>query len=502
MTENAARILVVEDSPTQAELARVLLGALGHQVRLEASAGSALIAAREWQPDAILLDVELPDYNGFELMRKLKSEGIDAAVVVMTANASINSAVEAMRAGAVDFIVKPYGKARLEVTLANALEKRALVAQLRTVRARLDRDRFFGFIGASPPMQAVYRTIESVSASRASVFITGESGTGKELAAEAIHKASPRAGAAFVALNCGAIPRDLLESEVFGHVKGAFTGATADRAGAAKLADGGTLFLDEIGEMPLEMQVKLLRFVQTGTYAPVGSSRMERVDVRFVCATNRDPMLEVQAGRFREDLYYRLYVVPIDLPPLRERGDDVLRIAQHLLTSFAREEGRRFRGFTPDAELALTAYAWPGNVRQLQNVMRNIVVLHDGDLADASMLPPPVVRPGNAVSPPAAAPVLAEPMAAAVADLAPEPVWTSPVSVFEPLELPNPPAAPLVLAKIEVMPLAEMERRLVVAALRRTGNDVPRAAALLEINPSTIYRKLAAWRAEGSIPEI
>jgi two-component system repressor protein LuxO len=502
MTENVARILVVEDNPTQVELARVLLGALGHQVRLEVSAGSALIAAREWQPDAILLDVELPDYNGFELMRKLKAEGVDAAVVVMTANASINSAVEAMRAGAVDFIVKPYGKARLQVTLTNALEKRALVAQLRTVRARLDRDRFFGFIGASPPMQAVYRTIESVSASRASVFITGESGTGKELAAEAVHKASPRAGAGFVALNCGAIPRDLLESEVFGHVKGAFTGATSDRAGAAKLADGGTLFLDEIGEMPLDMQVKLLRFVQTGTYAPVGSSRMERVDVRFVCATNRDPMLEVQAGRFREDLYYRLYVVPVELPPLRDRGDDVLRIAQHFLTSFAREEGRRFRGFTPDAELALTAYAWPGNVRQLQNVMRNIVVLHDADLADISMLPPPVVRSGNAVSPPSAAPVPAEAMAAAVADLAPEPIWTPPVSVFEPSDLPKPSAAPPVLAEIEVIPLTEMERRLIVAALRRTGNDVPRAAAMLEINPSTIYRKLATWRAEGCMPQI
>ena len=400
MSETTARILVVEDTPTQAELARVLLTSLGHQVRLAVAAGPALIAAREWQPDAILLDVELPDYNGFELMKKLKAEGIDAAVVVVTANASINTAVEAMRGGAVDFIVKPYAKARLEVTLANALEKRALVAQLRTVRAQLERDRFFGFIGASAPMQAVYRTIESVAASRASVFITGESGTGKELAAEAIHKASPRAGREFVALNCGAIPRDLLESEVFGHVKGAFTGATSDRAGAAKLADGGTLFLDEIGEMPLDMQVKLLRFVQTGTYAPVGSSRMERVDVRFVCATNRDPMLEVQAGRFREDLYYRLYVVPIELPPLRERGDDVLRIAQHFLASFAREEGRRFRGFTPDAETALMAYAWPGNVRQLQNVIRNVVVLHDADMVDAGMLPPPVVRPGVAMPAP------------------------------------------------------------------------------------------------------
>jgi two-component system repressor protein LuxO len=519
----AARVLVVEDTPTQAELARVLLTTLGHEVRLASAAGPALIAAREWQPDAILLDVELPDYNGFELMKKLKAEGIDAAVVVVTANASINSAVEAMRGGAVDFIVKPYAKARLEVTLSNALEKRALVAQLRTVRARLERDRFFGFIGASAPMQAAYRTIESVAASRASVFITGESGTGKELAAEAIHKASPRAGAEYVALNCGAIPRDLLESEVFGHVKGAFTGATSDRAGAAKLADGGTLFLDEIGEMPLDMQVKLLRFVQTGTYAPVGSSRMERVDVRFVCATNRDPMAEVLAGRFREDLYYRLYVVPVELPPLRDRGDDVLRIARHFLTSFAREEGRRFRGFSPDAEAALLAYGWPGNVRQLQNAVRNVVVLHDGELVDAGMLPAPVVRPGAVAAPPGTAGTVpaelamaAEPeklawLAApppAILPATPPPEPAPPFAVSHaamPVEA-APGMAPVMPAatpvEMEVMPLAEMERRLVVAALRRTANDVPRAAALLQINPSTIYRKLTIWRAEGRIADM
>ncbi|MBU6499220.1 MAG: sigma-54 dependent transcriptional regulator, partial [Rhodospirillales bacterium] len=391
----AARVLVVEDNATQAELARALIGGLGHEVRVAGTAALALATAQDWQPDAILLDVELPDYNGFELMVRLKSAGIDAAVLVVTANGSVNSAVEAMRAGAVDFLVKPYAKARLSVTLGNVLESRALRAELGRVRARLERDSFFGFIGASAPMQAAYRTIESVAASRASVFITGESGTGKELAAEAIHKASPRAGRGFVALNCGAIPRELLESEVFGHVRGAFTGAAADRVGAARLADGGTLFLDEIGEMPLEMQVKLLRFVQTGSFAPVGASRVERVDVRFVCATNRDPMIEVQEGRFREDLFYRLHVVPLELPPLRAREGDVLLIARHFLTSFAREEGRRFERFSPEAEARLAAYAWPGNVRQLQNVVRNVVVLHDGAVVEAAMLPPPLGAAGE-----------------------------------------------------------------------------------------------------------
>jgi two-component system repressor protein LuxO len=394
-----------------------------------------------------------------------------------------------MRAGAVDFIVKPYAKARLAVTLGNALEKQALATQLASVKARLDRGQFFGFIGACAPMQAVYRTIESVAASKASVFITGESGTGKELAAEAVHRASPRAGRNFVALNCGAIPRDLLESEVFGHVRGAFTGASADREGAAKLADGGTLFLDEIGEMPLDMQVKLLRFVQTGTFSPVGSSRLERVDVRFVCATNRDPMLEVQAGRFREDLYYRLYVVPVELPPLRGRGEDVLLIARHFLAQFAREEGRGFHGFSPPAEQALGQYGWPGNVRQLQNVVRNIVVLHDGDRVELDMIPRAVRRPDGAegdrseAAPPAAA-VPAPGVAPAVAA----------ARVVRPVAE----AAEEEMA--EIVPLAVMERRLILAALRHTGQDVPRAAALLAINPSTIYRKLQSWRAEGLLP--
>ena len=481
----AARILVVEDTPTQAELARALLGSLGYQARIAPSAGLALVAAREWRPDAILVDIELPDYNGFELMQQLHGEGIDAAVIVVTANASISAAVQAMRAGAVDFIVKPYAKARLAVTLANVLEKRALVAVREQSEARPDRDQFFGFIGSSPPMRAAYRTIESVAGSKASVFITGESGTGKELAADAVHRASPRATHHFVALNCGAIPRDLLESEVFGHVRGAFTGASNDREGAAKLADGGTLFLDEIGEMPLDMQVKLLRFVQTGTFSPVGSSKVERVDVRFVCATNRDPMLEVRAGRFREDLYYRLYVVPIELPPLRARGDDVLAIARHFLGMFSREESRKFSGFSPDAEAMLLAYDWPGNVRQLQNVIRNVVVLHDGEQVSAEMLPPPVYRPGLAIAPPV--PVLPSALAARGFEREPPP----------PPSLVAPPLAPSDAWQGDVVSLATMERRLIGAALRQTGNDVPRAAALLEINPSTIYRKLQAWRALG-----
>ena len=519
MTE---RILVVEDLAAQAEVARIFLVGLGFEVRIAASGAAALEAMADWHPDGLLLDIELPDVNGLDLLARIQADGSDAVVVVVTASASMETAKAAIRAGAEDFVVKPYNKDRLSVTLRNALQRRALArgqkelatqltqaqTRLEDAEARLRRKGFVGFIGAAEPMRAVYDILQSVARSKASVFITGESGTGKELAAEALHKSSPRADRPFVALNCGAIPRDLLESEIFGHMKGAFTGATSDRVGAAKLADGGTLFLDEIGEMPLEMQVKLLRFVQTGIFSPVGSSRSMQVDVRFVCATNRDPMQEVEAGRFREDLYYRLYVVPVELPPLRERGQDVLMIARDFLARFAKEERKRFRGLSPEVEQMLMAYPWPGNVRQLQNVIRNIVVLHDGDAVTREMIPPPVNRPsaGELRPLPAVAaplpPAMAEPLQPASA---PETTSIMAVETMPEIQQPilyTPPrvvSAHGVYPELEIIPLAEMERRMVLAALVRTDNDVPRAAALLEVNPSTVYRKVSQWRKDGLI---
>ncbi len=451
------RVLLVEDTPTEAELARAHLAAFGHECHHAGTLAQALDIAAAHPPDAVLIDLLLPDGSGFDLMRRLRQAGVDAAFIVITVNASVKAAVEAMREGAMDFIVKPYSRARLQVTLDNALETRRLRSELEAARAQLGRGSFFGFVGASPAMQAVYRTIESVAGSKASVFITGESGTGKELAADAIHRASPRAGKPFVALNCAAIPRDLLESEIFGHVKGAFTGATDNRAGAAKSADGGTLFLDEIGEMPPEMQVKLLRFLQLGSFTPVGGTRVERVDARIIAATNRDIRAEVEAGRFREDLFYRLYVVPVELPPLRARGEDVLLIARHFLESFSAEEGKAFHGFDPGAEKLILNAAWPGNVRQLQNVIRNIVVLHDGPAVTSAMLPAQLIQ-----APPREAPA------------APSHGTDQSAAVVE--------------------PLAVVEKRAILAALEHTAQDVPRAAALLEVNPSTIYRKLAAWK--------
>jgi DNA-binding NtrC family response regulator len=461
-------ILLVEDSPSLASLYEEYLRGEPWAVELAETGASALEKLRARPPQAVLLDIRLPDMDGLDILRIIVAERIPCSVVVMTAHGSINTAVDAMRNGAFDFIVKPFPPERLVVTLRNALEHQRLNRIIETFKDDLDRTQYCGFIGGSLPMQAVYRVIEQAARSRATVFITGESGTGKELCADAVHRRSPRANGPFVAINCGAIPKDLMESEIFGHVRGAFTGATSDRDGAASRADNGTLFLDEICEMDLALQTKLLRFIQTGSFQRVGGSRTEQVDVRFLCATNRDPMGEVEAGRFREDLFYRLHVIPVHLPPLRERDDDVVLIANRFLADFAAEENKAFHSFSAEAEAVLRGYDWPGNIRQLQNVVRNVVVLNDGDVVEPEMLPPPLNkgiaalahRPGAV-----AAPALAAPCA------------------------PGDPA-------LSIRPLWQVEKDTIETAITLCDGNIPKAAALLGISPSTIYRKRVAWEGE------
>ncbi|MEN8196089.1 MAG: sigma-54 dependent transcriptional regulator, partial [Pseudomonadota bacterium] len=327
---------------------------------------------------------------------------------------------------------------------------------------------------SSLAMQAVYRTVDATAASKATVFITGESGSGKEVAAEAIHCQSPRKNGPFIAINCGAIPKDLMESEIFGHVKGAFTGAHADRAGAASRASGGTLFLDEICEMDLALQTKLLRFIQTGTFQKVGGSKTEKVDVRFVCATNRDPLAEVEAGNFREDLYYRLHVIPINLPPLRDRDGDVIEIARHFLAEYAAEEGKVFKTFDPAAEKVFAGYKWPGNIRQMQNVIRNIVVLNDGTEVTLEMLPPPLNQSCKTLQeiPPSTEDTPRD---------AGEDVLTGPVALSE---------------NGDIVPLWKVERDVIERAIDACEGNIPKAAAKLGVSPSTIYRKKLSWESE------
>ncbi|MFM5163363.1 sigma-54-dependent transcriptional regulator [Aeromonas rivipollensis] len=462
MAESKPRVLLVEDTRSLAVVYEQYLVQDGYEVLLADCGQQALAQLLTSPPPVVLLDLELPDMSGMAILQQITEQQLPCSVVVITAHGSVDVAVEAMRCGAFDFLTKPFDGKRLCATARNAFKHQQLSSLVAQYRENFERSSFAGFIGASMAMQAVYRIIESAAPSKATVFITGESGTGKEVCAEAIHQCSPRRDQPFIALNCAAIPHDLMESEIFGHVKGSFTGAQGDRKGAASLADGGTLFLDEICEMDLDLQSKLLRFIQTGTLQRVGSGKVETVDVRFVCATNRDPLMEVKAGRFREDLYYRLHVIPLSLPPLRERGEDILLLARDLLLRYAKEEHKRFKDFDADAVRVLLDYPWPGNVRELQNVVRNIVVLNDRELVSKEILPPPL-NGGRAL-------------------VVPAPAEETPETLAEPMSAPLP-----------VRPLWLVEKEAIEQAIASCDGNIPKAAALLEISPSTIYRKKQGW---------
>jgi len=422
----------------------------------------ALEQLRTGHYSVVLLDLQLPDIDGMDVMATIQKEALGVSVVVVTSTGSIKTAVDVMRAGAYDYVVKPAAQERLVTTTKNAMERETLQATVKEITKPYAKSNLNGFIGASLPMVAVYRMVEAVGRSSASVFITGESGTGKEVCAQAIHASSPRKNLPFVPLNCAAIPKDLMESEIFGHLKGSFTGATANRDGAALAASGGTLFLDEICEMDMQLQSKLLRFLQTGTVQKVGSDKLEKVDVRILCATNRDPLKEVEEGRFREDLYYRLHVVPIHLPPLRERENDVLLIANSLLEQVSEEEGKQFSAFAKDAETRLLAHPWPGNVRELQNVVRNAIILHEGADITAEMLTLtqlPQINANQNRSAPA--------QKAVVGDKAIS------VSLDRSFDL--------------------IEREIIEACIDICQGSIPRAADMLSLSPSTIYRKKEGW---------
>jgi len=312
------------------------------------------------------------------------------------------------------------------------------------------------FIGSSVAMQAVYAMIKKASQSHATVFITGESGTGKEVWAETIHQQSARKERPFVPINCGAIPRELIESELVGHVKGSFTGAIVNRDGAVARANGGTLFLDEIGEMPYDMQTKLLRFLQNGSFLKVGGSEMETTDARIICATNRNPLQEVQEGRFREDLYYRLHVLPIYMPPLHTRGQDMIELAQHFLAHFTREEQKNFQGFTKGAKESLMRYRWPGNIRQLQNTIRQAVVMNEGEHIEEQMLASELHK----------------------------------VSASSLRKTKNHMESN---REKQIKPLRDTEKEVILEAIDICAGNIPKAAVLLDVSPSTLYRKKAEW---------
>ncbi len=497
-TESLAglRVLLVEDTPALARTYKGFLREEEFDVDHVETGGAAKESIKSGNYDLVLLDLRLPDISGEDVMAWMRENGIDLPVIVITAQGSVGVAVEAMRYGAVDFLMKPFTEDRLILSIRSHLDhnrflKSATAAPAAAPEAaapaakpvapspEADGEGFCGFIGESVPMQAAYRLIRSASTSNATVFITGESGSGKEVCAQAIHTTSARASKELVALNCAAIPGELMESEIFGHIKGAFTGATTDKIGAAQLADGGTLFLDEICEMSPHLQTKLLRFIQTGTFNPVGQANAIKVDTRFICATNRNPLDEVAAGRFREDLYYRLHVIPVHMPALRERGEDVIRIATKFLRDYAAEEGKDLHDFAEDARNALLAYNWPGNVRQLQNIIRHAVVFGEGTELKASMLRAPI---GHAVeiAPPPTAPrqTPQQPISATQSDLTPpDPNDLNALAAF-------------------IRPLEDVERETIEQAVSLCAGDVRKAAVFLGVSPATIYRKQKSWREE------
>ncbi|EHR6782084.1 sigma-54-dependent transcriptional regulator [Vibrio parahaemolyticus] len=504
------RVLLVEDSTSLAILYKQYVKDEPYDIFHVETGRDAIQFIERSKPQLIILDLKLPDMSGEDVLDWINQNDIPTSVIIATAHGSVDLAVNLIQKGAEDFLEKPINADRLKTSVALHLKRAKLEDLVENIQSTFDRHNYHGFIGSSLPMQAVYKTIDAVAPTSASVFIVGESGTGKEVCAEAVHRQSDRRDKPFIAINCGAIPRDLMESEIFGHVKGAFTGATTDRKGAATLAHGGTLFLDELCEMELEMQKKLLRFLQTGTYTPLGGTKEMKVDVRIICATNRDPLTEVEEGRFREDLYYRVHVVPIDMPPLRERRSDIVTLAKHFLTTYAKEDKKKFSNIDTEAQHVIKHYEWPGNVRQLQNIIRNIVVLNNDEKVTVAHLPAQLTQkktqartvtpvhvesssPSNNLNGHNAPAMQTQPIEPV------QPVQEVPAQQMQPtvgVETPSHSLSPYFNADGSIRPMWQVEREAIQNAIAYCDGNVLNAAVMLELSPSTVYRKKQAWEAD------
>ncbi len=382
------RILIVDDERDMREFLEIMLRKEGYDARAMESGSAALDYCRNNHADLVITDLKMPSMNGVEFTRALKEIDPSMLVIMVTAYASVETAIDAMKAGAYDYFTKPFNVEEVKLNIRKALEHKSLQTENRLLKQDLKaRFGYSNLIGASPRMIELYGLIRSIARTKTNVFVTGESGTGKELVARAIHFESDRKDAPFVAINCGAIPENLLESELFGHMKGAFTGAVSNRAGLAEEADGGTLFLDEITELPLHLQVKLLRFIQERSFRRVGASSDVSVDIRLIAASNRELEEEVEAGRFREDLFYRLNVIRITLPPLRERKEDIPLLARHFMEKYNAELGKDLKRISEDALSLLIEYQYSGNVRELENIIERAVTLEASDTIHAGSLP-------------------------------------------------------------------------------------------------------------------
>jgi DNA-binding NtrC family response regulator len=446
----SARILVVDDEVSARTALADLLRDEGFDVEMAADAFKALGKYESFSPHVVITDLQMPGMDGIDLTKKIRAGDDPAPVIVMTAFGEVGTAVEAMHAGAADYLTKPLNFEELLMVVKKVISAQDLARETRELRQRVrDRVAPSNIIGASPPMQRVFEVIDQVAPSKATVLISGESGTGKELVANAIHQRSPRASGPFTKLHCAALAESLLESELFGHEKGSFTGAMARKDGRFSLADGGTLFLDEIGEVSPAIQVKLLRFLQEHEFERVGGTQTIRVDVRVIAATNRNLLDEIARGRFREDLYYRLNVVSLEMPALRERRSDIPELVKFFIDRYAKDNGKTIEGCAPAALELLMNYNWPGNVRELENAIERAVVLSSGPLIELKQLPAAI----------------------------------------------KPMAAPNGMPVIPGATMAEVERYTILETLKSTGGSTSRAADILGISPRTIQYRLHDYNA-------
>jgi DNA-binding NtrC family response regulator len=506
----AASILIADDDPVQRRLVENMVQKCGYEaVVVDGGDAAMAILTKPEAPtiDAVVLDLVMPGLDGMGVLERMREAGLNIPVIVQTAHGGIDNVVSAMRAGAQDFVVKPVGMERLQVSLRNALNASALKGELQRIKhSREGKLTFRDIVTRSETMETVLKVAKKAATSGIPVLIEGESGVGKELIARAIHGSSERASKPFVAVNCGAIPDNLVESILFGHEKGAFTGATEKHSGKFVEASGGTLFLDEVGELPLAAQVKLLRALQEGEVEAVGGRRPIKVDVRIISATNRQLLEHVKAGHFREDLFYRLHVLPLTVPPLRARREDIPHLLRHFLARFCAEENRHISGVDGQAMALLAQADWPGNVRQLENTVYRAVVMSEGDQLGLADFPQVAAQlAGQAGAQPASAPGAAAPAPdhPALAPLAMTPASPQPTMVAGadiPIAPPLQAAGSLAMLSGdgEVRPLEEMEAEIIRFAISYYRGQMSEVARRLKIGRSTLYRKLDETAAAAS----
>ncbi len=448
------RVLVVDDEPKMQRVLEIMLHKMGHEVLLAGDGQAALALAQREAVDLVMTDLRMPGMDGIALLSALRAHGVNVPVILLTAYGTVESAVTAMKQGAYDYILRPFDVEAVEVVVTRALAQERVQRENQFLREEIEKG-WGEFIGRSAAMQQQYELIRQVAGSTTSVLITGETGTGKELAARAIHRASPRREALFVPINCAAIPIELLESELFGHTKGAFTGADKERTGKFEMADGGTVFLDEVTEMPVPLQAKLLRVLQENHIERLGSNRRAAIDIRVIAATNQDVRRALRQGTLREDLFYRLNVFTITMPPLRDRLEDIPLLADHFIEKHGPRLGRGHPTLSAEALLRLQSYAWPGNVRELENVIERALVLSRGEQIEVQHLPREIVTATEIAALPEATPL-------------------SP--------------------SLSLIPAVErLERALVIQALRQAADNKAKAARLLEISERAIWYKIKKY---------